>query len=219
MCNDSCWDQGIQIQLIKTACGAKFSWRSDPSLHAEELLSRLQQEGAISAADVAGGRHCIHPAAIRASLAASLDALGLETVDVLYVHNAAEAQLRAEGLTPFLRRLRGAFEACEAERREGRVRAYGLATWTAFRVPPDSPDHHSLSAVLELARSVGGEGHGFRYVQLPVNAHMAEAWAEKWQQMEVRGEAGDARVKFVSLLDAAQMVRGSLGFRGCGKRS
>ena len=176
--------------------------------HAEQLLSRLQQEGAVSADDIADGRHCIHPAAIRASLEASLAALGLESVDIMYIHNAAEAQLRTLGLTPFLRRLRGAFEACEAERREGRVRAYGLATWTAFRLPPDSPDHLSLSAVLELAKAVGGEDHGFRYVQLPINAHMAEAWAEAWQQVEVRGEKGDARVKYVSLLDAAKMVRG-----------
>ncbi len=59
-------------------------------------------------------------------------------VDVLYVHNPAEAQLVALGRTAFMERLKAAFVALEAMRQEGLLGVYGLATWDCFRVPSTS---------------------------------------------------------------------------------
>lgn len=44
----------------------------------------------------------MHPACLEASLGRSLESLGLEAVDLLYIHNAAESQLRAVGRPAFM---------------------------------------------------------------------------------------------------------------------
>jgi aryl-alcohol dehydrogenase-like predicted oxidoreductase len=41
-------------------------------------------------------------------------------------------------------------------------------------MPRNSGGHHSLAQMLELAREVGGGGHGFRFIQLPFNIAMPE---------------------------------------------
>lgn len=73
----------------------------------DELLA-----GQIAADDVVGG-NCIHPACIRASLRQSLVALKLHAVDLLYLHNPAEAQMPPLGREPFLQRLLAAFRELE----------------------------------------------------------------------------------------------------------
>jgi aryl-alcohol dehydrogenase-like predicted oxidoreductase len=50
-----------------------------------------------------------------------------------------------------------------------------VATWNGFRVAPDSGGHHSLVGMFEAAHEVGGENHGFRFIQLPFNLAMPEA--------------------------------------------
>lgn len=45
---------------------------------------------------------------------------------------------------------------------EGKIQAYGMATWTCFRTPPGDPGHLSLQEVWDIAARVGGLNHGFR---------------------------------------------------------
>jgi aryl-alcohol dehydrogenase-like predicted oxidoreductase len=52
---------------------------------------------------------------------------------------------------------------------------YGIATWNGFREPAGSGKHNSLVRMFELAREVGNESHGFRFIQLPLNLAMPEA--------------------------------------------
>ena len=88
----------------------------------------------------------------------------LTTVDLLYIHNPAEMWLESLGQAAFLKRLRAAFEWAEAERARGRLRAYGLATWSSLRLPPGQPGRLRLQDAVRLAVEVGGEDHGFRCV-------------------------------------------------------
>ncbi|PSC72677.1 Aldo keto reductase [Micractinium conductrix] len=178
----------------------------------EGLLARLLEEGTITQDDVAGGSHCMAPAFLNASLHRSLDSLGLATVDLLYIHNPAESQLALLGKAAFMERLRAAFEFCESARAEGRIRAYGIATWSCFRVPP-TDEHLSLLELVQLAERVGGSNHGFTYIQLPVSAGMPEAWSQTWQMVERSGSGGVAAER-VTLLQAAQQL--GLGVFGSG---
>jgi aryl-alcohol dehydrogenase-like predicted oxidoreductase len=57
----------------------------------------------------------------------------------------------------------------------GEIRAYGCATWTAFRVPPGAKTHLSIQDLVHIAHEVAGEHHHFRAIQLPINLAMAEA--------------------------------------------
>ena len=91
----------------------------------------------------------------------------------MYLHNAAESQLKFLGLERFLERLRSAFEFYEEKRKENKIQYYGMATWNCFRVSPKKKKEHvNLETVVKLAEDVGGLNHGFRFVQIPFNIVM-----------------------------------------------
>lgn len=132
------------------------------------MVEELQACGLITADDIkpmgtGGVIGCLHPAFIEHSLENSLAALQLGTVDILYLHNPAESFLEMLGLEKFMQRLEAAFQACERAREDGKIMAYGLATWECFRAHPDKEGVHlSLEAVVKLAEKVGGPNHGCR---------------------------------------------------------
>jgi aryl-alcohol dehydrogenase-like predicted oxidoreductase len=124
--------------------------------------------------DIVGRSHCMTPAFLQSQLEQSLRNMGVSTVDVYYIHNP-ESQLGYVSETEFYHRLQRAFEHFEQNRSEGKLRYYGVATWNGFRAQPDALGYHSLERMVELAREAGGEGHGFRFIQLPLNLAMPEA--------------------------------------------
>ena len=130
--------------------------------------------GIASFNDFVAGSHCMTPAYLQNQLDQSLNNLGVSTVDVYYIHNP-ESQLSEVSETEFYAALLRAFERLEQNRSEGKLRYYGVATWNGFRAATGSPEHHSLERMVELARQTGGENHGFRFIQLPLNFAMTEA--------------------------------------------
>lgn len=121
-----------------------------------------------------GGRHCMAPSYLANQLAQSLRNLRLDAVDLYYIHNP-EGQLAELPRDAFNARLRAAFVRMEEAAAAGRVRAYGVATWTGFRTLPSARDYLSLAEIVSLAREAGGANHHFRAIQLPVNLAMTEA--------------------------------------------
>ena len=143
--------------------------------NAREYFAREYfSKGILQPADVAGGCHAMTPRYLEDQLARSLRNLGVESVDVYYIHNP-ETQLDEVPPDEFRKRLRAAFEFLESAAATEKIGAYGLATWNGFRQPADSPTLHSLSDVVSVAREVAGEAHHFGYVQLPLNLMMPEA--------------------------------------------
>ena len=151
----------------------------DPGAYVREAFL---DTGLVDRADLVRGSHCIAPGFLDAMLDRSLDSLGLETVDCYYVHNP-ETQLAERDRETVYDGLEAAFERLEERRLAGDVGAYGVATWEAFRVPPDDDAHLDLSEVLaraEAAAESAGvddpDDHGFRAIQLPFNVRMADAF-------------------------------------------
>jgi len=143
--------------------------------NAREYFSREYfSKGILQPAEIAAGCHAMTPRYLEDQLARSLRNLGVEAVDVYYVHNP-ETQLEEVSPQEFRTRLRAAFEFLEGAVAAGKIGAYGLATWNGFRQPAGSPALHSLADVVEVAREVAGAAHHFGYVQLPVNLMMPEA--------------------------------------------
>jgi len=135
----------------------------------------LQKNQDIQKADLVAGCHCMHPEYLRDQLDRSLKNLGLETIDVYYLHNP-ETQLRAVKPKEYSARLRAAFETLEQACDQGKIGCYGLATWNAFRVPPDQHDYMNLADIKKLAKKASGKKPDrLRYVQLPFNLAMPEA--------------------------------------------
>jgi aryl-alcohol dehydrogenase-like predicted oxidoreductase len=67
------------------------------------------------------------------------------------------------------------FEVYEKYRSNTKIRYYGMATWTCFRVSQDNKEYLSLEQVVKLAENIGGRQHGFRFIQLPYNLAYSEA--------------------------------------------
>jgi len=132
------------------------------------------QTGVASWEDFVGSVHCMTPAYLQNQLEQSLQNMGIDCVDVYYIHNP-ESQLGYISEPEFYYRLRMAFDRLEENRANGKLQWYGLATWNGFRVPAQSREYHSLSRIVETAQQAGGENHGFRFVQLPYNLAMPEA--------------------------------------------
>jgi aryl-alcohol dehydrogenase-like predicted oxidoreductase len=139
----------------------------DPAAYVQATYVR---PGLVQPGDVVRS-HCMTPRYLRDQLDRSRANLGLETVDVYYVHNP-ETQLDEVSRPEVLKRLREAFAALEEAGREGKLRLYGAATWNAFRVEPGEPGYLSLAELVDVAREVGGADHRFRVVQLPYNLAM-----------------------------------------------
>ena len=151
------------------------------------------KRGIATVDDLAGGSHCIAPGYLEDQIAQSSRNLGISTIDLFYLHNP-ESQLPAVDRYTFDARIANAFEKLEELRAETKIRAYGAATWNGFRVAPDEPGYHSLEAFVRTAKQVGGDDHGFRYLQLPFNLAMPEAYLVPNQS---------ANGKAVTLLQAA----------------
>jgi aryl-alcohol dehydrogenase-like predicted oxidoreductase len=149
------------------------------------ILETFVEAGVAPRDEIARGGNCIAPAYLRDQIERSRANLGLDTIDLYYLHNI-EAQRTAVDAPAFRRRLRLAVEALEDEAERGRIGSWGLATWDGLRVPPEHPEHLSLEEVFGLAVEVGGKSHHFAAVQLPVNLAMAQAIA--YSSQPVRDE-------------------------------
>lgn len=154
--------------------------------------------GILGPEEVVGGMHCMSPRYLEDQLGRSLENLGLQSVDIYYVHNP-EGQLPAVGREEFTRRLRAAFEMLEVKAADGAISFYGTATWDGYRIAPDQAEHLDLPALAAIAAEVGGAGHLFRFVQLPLNLAMPEAL--------LMGTQPGAGGTTVSLIEAARRAR------------
>jgi aryl-alcohol dehydrogenase-like predicted oxidoreductase len=172
---------------------------ADPSAYVRETFV---ESGLVDPADLARGSHCVAPAFLDAMVDRSLSALGLETVDLYYVHNP-ETQLAARPRAAVYDQLEAAFAALERRVAAGDVGAYGVATWDALRVPPDHDRYLSLGAVLDRAAAaadrVGADEHHLAALQVPFNVEMADAFTAAVHPApgagseggEGRGDGGD----------------------------
>ncbi len=141
------------------------------------VKSEYVERGVVGEGDITSGYHCMSVRYLEDQLERSLKNLGMECVDLVYVHNAVEGQLQDVSREEVVRRLGAAFEMYEQKRAEGKIRFYGMATWESLRVARDKPQYLPLGDVLEVAAKAAGSGgdHGMRFVQLPFNMYYDQA--------------------------------------------
>jgi aryl-alcohol dehydrogenase-like predicted oxidoreductase len=180
------------------------SMPSDPHQY---FFREYLQPGVLSAKEIAAGGHCMAPSFLRNQLERSLRNLGIESVDVYYLHNP-ETQLAEISRPDFLERVRDAFGYLESAASAGKIQFYGMATWSGFRQEARARDSMQLAEIEQLARDIAGEKHRFRFVQLPFNLAMTEALTLGNQSiagrnktvMEAASELGVTLVASASLL-------------------
>jgi aryl-alcohol dehydrogenase-like predicted oxidoreductase len=165
-----------------------------PANRSAYLVETYIRPGILKPDEIVARCHAMTPRYLTDQLERSRRNLGLDTIDVYYLHNP-ETQLSEVPRPEFLRRIRAAFETLEAARAAGAIRMYGTATWNGYRQPPEAQDYLSVQELVGVAQEVAGERHHFRLIQLPLNLAMSEAFTLKNQPVD--GEP-------VSLLEAAR---------------
>ena len=138
--------------------------------------------------------------------------LGLETLDVYFLHNP-EGPLAAVGRTEFLRRVRQVFELLERKVADGVMGVYGTATWNGYRVRPDNKDYLSLQELVDLAAQVGGPNDHFKVIQLPYSLAMPEAFTIPNQKVTGEDQPHDARggaLLGIAVWASASLLQGRL---------
>jgi len=151
----------------------------DPSAYFQE---KLIDTGLVRMEEVVAGCHVISPKYLENQIDVSRRNLGVETLDIYYLHNP-ETQLSQVSREEFYRRLKAAFAALEKAVAKDKIRVYGTATWNGYRVHPGSRDALSLAEILGAAEEVGGRDHHFRALQLPFNLAMPEALSASTQHL------------------------------------
>jgi aryl-alcohol dehydrogenase-like predicted oxidoreductase len=181
---------------------------ADPNEYfAREFLDR----GVFQPEEIAAGCHCMAPKYLADQMNRSLGNFGVESIDVLYLHNP-ETQLTEVSAPEFRKRIRDAFAFLESAVAERKIGAYGMATWNAFREDPKSPGFLSLEAMAEVAGEVGGTQHHFRFVQLPFNLAMPEALTRPNQSVagKTMPMVQAARDLGITLVTSAALLQGQL---------
>jgi len=181
---------------------------ADPDEYfAQEYLSRQL----FRPEDIAQGCHCLSPAFLADQLERSRRNLGIQCVDVFYLHNP-ETQLPEVAREEFRRRIAAAFTLLESAVSEGKIAAYGMATWNAFREDPKSPSYLSLEEIVSIVREAAGQDHHFRFVQLPFNLAMPEALTRPNQIVNGKTMAmvQAARALGITLISSAALLQGQL---------
>jgi aryl-alcohol dehydrogenase-like predicted oxidoreductase len=147
------------------------------------LADTYLNTGILRPEDVVAGCHCMAPRYLADQLDRSRRNLGLDTLDIYYLHNP-ETQLGEVDRPEFLRRIREAFAWLEQAAAETKIRCYGTATWTGYRQPIGAADYLSLAELVAVAREIAGDRHHFRVIQLPHNLAMTEAFTRANQTVE-----------------------------------
>lgn len=176
----------------------------DPHAYLEETFLR---SGILQPDEIVAGCHSLAPRYLDDQIDRSRRNLGVDCIDLYYIHNP-ETQLGEVPRAEFHRRLRQAFLAFEHACEQGRIAAYGAATWNCLRLEPDEEEFLSLEELLAAARDAGGKGHHFRAVQLPFNLEMDEAQTLRNQSDRTLLEA--ARAENISVFASASVLQGRL---------
>jgi aryl-alcohol dehydrogenase-like predicted oxidoreductase len=140
----------------------------------EYFYREYVQPGIFTAKDIAMGSHCMAPRFLMNQLGRSLKNLGVDCIDVYYLHNP-ETQLAEINKPEFHDRVREAFTFLESAADAGEIQYYGMATWNGFRQDERARDTMQLAELVQIAQEIAGGRHHFRFVQLPFNLGMTEA--------------------------------------------
>jgi aryl-alcohol dehydrogenase-like predicted oxidoreductase len=180
---------------------------SMPSEPNEYFYREYIQPGIFKPEEIVQGSHCMTPHFLDNQVGRSLRNLGVDSIDVYYLHNP-ETQLTEVSRPDFMERVRDAFIYLESAAAAGKIQFYGMATWNGFRQEATARESLQLGELEQLARDIAGDKHRFRFVQLPFNLGMTEALTlgnqtiadESKTVMEAASELGITLIASASLL-------------------
>ena len=199
-------------EIVICTKGGYLPFDGEPPTNVRQyFIENFVETGIADFDDIVGGSHCMTPAYLQSQINQSLKNMEIEGLDVYYIHNP-ESQLAEVETAEFEDRLTAAFELLEKNRADGKINFYGVATWNGFRVSPNHKSFHSLEKMANIARKVGGENHGFKYIQVPFNLTMPEALVLKNQSLngEAQSTVAVAHALDITVIASASISQGQL---------
>ena len=154
--------------------------------------------------DAVAGIHSLDPAFLAGEIEASLCRLGLDCLDVYYLHQP-EIHLNFINPGEFLQRLRRAFEGLEGEVQAGRIRFYGVACSQGLTADPADREHVPLYKLTQVAEAVAGPNHHFRFLQFPYHLGLTGAVTQSNQTVKRQANGRAERVRMPLLAAAVQL--------------
>jgi aryl-alcohol dehydrogenase-like predicted oxidoreductase len=151
----------------------------------EYMHNMFISQGIIDSKDISSGYNVLNPNYIRKCIDKSLTNMQLDTIDLVYVHNAYESWVGDISREEFDEMIQKVFQVYEEYRSSTKIKYYGMATWTCFRLSQNEKEYLSLEEMVKIAEKVGGKNHGFRFIQLPYNLAYREAYVLKNQSVGV----------------------------------
>src|SRR4029453_4013278 len=155
-----------------------------PSIDVLEYMHKMFiSQGIIDSKDISSGYNVLNPKYIRKCIDKSLTNMQLDTIDLVYVHNAYESWFEDITRNEFDEMIRRVFEVYEEYRSKNKIRYYGMATWTCFRMSQNEEGYLSLEEMVKIAEDVAGKNHGFCFFTIPYNLAYTEAYLLKNQSV------------------------------------
>ncbi|HEX9666855.1 MAG TPA: aldo/keto reductase [Thermodesulfobacteriota bacterium] len=161
-------------ELIVATKGGYIPFDSEPPSDMRKYFDEnFLEPGIATLDDMVSGMHCMTTKYIDNQLETSLENLGLESIDIYYLHNPEE-QLRELSREEFNKCIASVFELLEKKVSDGKIRMYGTATWNGYRQEAKYDSSLSLPELVDLAEKIAGKEHHFKVIQLPFNLAMPE---------------------------------------------
>ena len=170
----------LRDQLVIASKGGYLPSEGSPDELEDYVRKEYLDKRIIEEKEIVAGLHCISPAFLENQIHSSLANLGIECIDLYYLHNV-ETQFLEIGEEEFYARLTEAFALLEQKVQENKIRRYGLATWNGFRQKADRKATLQFAKILACACEAGGANHHFKAIQLPYNLVMLEILKQKNQ--------------------------------------
>lgn len=150
----------------------------------------------ISRSDLSPSYHIMNPKYISKCIDKSLCNMGINMIDLIYIHNSFESWHDVVDRSTYYEMLSRVFQLYEDFRQKGKINFYGMATWNCFTSKENSKGYLSLKEVVDIANDVGGSRNGFKFIQLPFNMYLNEPYTFRNQPTETTNK--------LTLLEAAQ---------------
>ncbi|MBD3211182.1 MAG: aldo/keto reductase [Candidatus Lokiarchaeota archaeon] len=152
---------------------------ADEGLNSSEYIKNVVLKNDLATSKDIINYNCTTIPYLNHQLDQSLENLGISTIDLLYLHNVAESQKETLGDARFYEMMEKCFSFLENKIDDQKIRFYGMATWTCFRLEKSSPSYINLERIIDIAekaaKRVGHKSSGFKFVMLPYNLLMQEA--------------------------------------------
>jgi aryl-alcohol dehydrogenase-like predicted oxidoreductase len=146
------------------------------------INENIVEAGLANKDDIELDQHCMTPDYLEWSCKRSIENLGVESLDIYYLHNP-EMQLMRLGEKAFYKQIEKIFERFEKLADEGLFHSYGIAVWNGF-TSENSSELISLEKLVECAIKVAGMNHRFKYIQLPFNMGKTAAYTNETQKVD-----------------------------------